>query len=99
MATYTLNGAGTMNLSLGVTRLYVSVLAFPPGISVGTATPPNYFHVGMLRWGTHGAWYPARPIDAQVMVVDLGEDAQTFGWSLAGATSLQVVEAFGHPPV
>lgn len=97
MAVYTLNGAGIQGLSAGTTALYLEVLVFPSGISTGLAAPPNYYHVGSIRIGRHGAYRPAIPIDATDMWISLPDGADGFGYSVMNTGSIRVTEDIGGP--
>jgi hypothetical protein len=97
LAVLNLSGAGTTALSSGVTRLFVDVTTFGIGQSKGRASPVNYYDIGLLRLGVQGAYYPAVPIDAASMVLDVPFDTTTLGYSLFAGASLRVTESFLVP--
>jgi len=96
MATYSnLAGAGTQALSSNVSRLYIDVVTFGKVISTGRAAPTNYFHLGLVRLGVQGAYYPPVPIDAAQMVLDVPPGVTTLGYSLQDVTTITVIEVIG----
>jgi hypothetical protein len=99
MAIYTpLSGVGTQILTPGTDRLFVEVLTFGPGYSVGDAAPANYFKLGALRLGVQSAYFPAIYIDGADICVDLPNGVTTLAWSLFSGTSIKVTEATVVPP-
>lgn len=98
MATYELSGAGVVGLSDSVTRLFVEVTIYPPGISTGLAIPTNYFHIGLLRLGVQGAYGHVIPIDASTMFIDLPSGVTSLGYSLQGSGMIRVSEDVATPP-
>jgi hypothetical protein len=99
MAVYNnLAGAGAQGLTPGTNRLFVDVLSYGPGYSTGEAAPQNYYHLGLLRLGVQGAYYPAIPVDGASIVVDLPVGVTTLGYSLKSGTSIKVTEATVVPP-
>jgi hypothetical protein len=94
MSTYDLSGAGIIGLSSSVVHLFVEVLVFGPGYSAGLATPTNYFHLGLLRLGRHGGYYPPIPLDATDQIIDVPDGVDTLGYSLKTTTTIRVTEEF-----
>ncbi len=93
MATYHLSGAGVQGLTSGTLKLFVTVDTFPLVYTVGRATPPNYYGIGLLRLGEHGAYYAAVPIDATDMVMLVPFGADVLGFSLFDRVNITVVES------
>lgn len=98
MAVYDLSGSGVQLLSPSITRLFVEVLLFPVGYSIGRATPTNYFDVGLLRVGVSDAYERVIPIDADHMFIDLPAGATSLGFSCFDSTVIRVSESFPVPP-
>lgn len=95
MAVYTpLAGAGVQGLSSQVQRLIVEVLSYGPGYSTGRAAPQNYYHLGLLRLGVQGSYYPSVPIDGASILLDLPVGVNLLGYSLEPGTSISVTEVF-----
>lgn len=95
MATYSnLSGAGVTGLSNNVTRLFVTVTVFGPGYSTGRSAPTNYYHLGLLRLGVQGAYFPSVPIDGASIVLDVPPGVTSLGYSLTPGTAITVQEAF-----
>jgi hypothetical protein len=69
LASYQLAGSGVQSVSIGANRFFVHVDAFPQVFGQGRAIPPNYYDIGLLRFGYQGAFTPAKPIDARDMVI------------------------------
>lgn len=97
MAVYTLNGAGIQGLTPGTTALYVEVLVMPSGISSGTAAPADYYKVGSIRPGRHGAYRPPIYIDAVDVWISLPDGADGFGYSVMNTGTIRVTEDIGGP--
>lgn len=93
MAVYDLSGSGVQLLSPSITRLFVEVLVFPVGYSIGRATPVNYFDVGLLRVGVDGSYGRVIPIDAGDMFVDLPAGATSLGFNCFDSTIIRVSES------
>jgi len=93
MAVYNLSGAGTQGLTAGTSKLRVEVIVFPSHFSVGRASPPNYYDIGLLRLGDQGSYYPVIPIDATDVLIPCPAGVTTLGYSLFGVTSIRVTEA------
>jgi len=93
VAVYNLSGSGTQGLTPGTTKLRVEVITFPLIFSVGRATPPNYYDIGLLRLGDQGSYYPAVAIDATDVLVPCPAGVTTLGYSLFGTTNIRVTEA------
>lgn len=96
MAVYNpLAGAGVQGLTPNVQRLIVEVQSYGPGYSTGRAAPQNYFHLGLLRLGVQGAYYPSVPIDGASILLDVPVGVTSLGYSLMPGTSIKVTEVFG----
>jgi hypothetical protein len=93
VAVYNLSGAGIQGLTAGTQQLRVEVITFPLVYSVGRASPPNYYDLGLLRLGNQGSYYPVRPIDAVEVLMDCPPGVTSLGYSLFGSTSIRVTEA------
>lgn len=96
MATYTLSGTGIQSLTSGTARLFVEITTYPGGYSFGRAEPANLYDIGLLRLGVGAFFYPAEPIDAGNMVIDLPSGVTQLGYNLFGDTAISVGE--GAPP-
>lgn len=94
MSVYTLTGAGVQGLTASTVRLFIDVLAFGAGYSTGGATPTNYYHLGDLRLGRDGYYYPVTFVDGAQIVLEVPAGVNLLGYSLFGATSIRVTEAF-----
>jgi hypothetical protein len=94
MAVFDLSGGGIHALTPGTTHLFVQVLVYGAGYSTGLAVPTNYFHLGLLRLGVQGGFYPVIPIDAPEMRIDCPVGATDIGYSLQTTTSIRVTEDF-----
>jgi hypothetical protein len=94
MAVYPLTGAGLQPLSALARRLLVDVTTFGTGLSTGQATPINFFHIGMLRLGRGGYFYPPFPLDAQHQCIDLPTGVDTLGFTCLAGTAITVTEEF-----
>jgi len=94
MAVYDLTGAGVQGLSSGVAHLFVHVLIFGTPHTIGRATPPNYYDLGLLRLGWHGAYRQVIPIDATDMYITVPDPSDVLGYSLFDVTSIRVTEDF-----
>jgi len=98
MSVYNLTGAGTVGLSANVSRLIVDVQTFDPNRTIGRATPPNYYDLGLLRFGVQGSYGITQPIDAASLFMDAPEGATTLGYTLFGVTAVRVTEQFASVP-
>jgi hypothetical protein len=94
MAVFDLSGGGVQALTDGVTGLFVDVLVFGNGISTGNAIPVNYYGLGLLRLGWHGAYRQVIPIDAATMFITCPSLTDALGYSLLTVTSIRVTEDF-----
>lgn len=95
MAVYNLTGAGTIGLTPETSRIVVDVTTFDPNRTIGRATPPNYYDLGLLRFGVQGSFGITQPIDAASMFMDCPDGVTTLGYSLFGTTAIRVTEQFG----
>lgn len=98
MAVYNLTGSGTVGLTAETTRLIIDVVTFDPNRTIGRATPPNYYDLGLLRLGVQGSYGITQPIDAASMFMDCPEGVTTLGYSLFGQTAIRVTEQFTSDP-
>lgn len=98
MATYTLTGTGVQVLTGGTTRLFITVIAYPPKYGFGRANPENLYDIGQLRLGITDFYYPVQSIDAVQMVMDVPPDVTELGYSLFGPASITVAEDTPPPP-
>jgi hypothetical protein len=96
MAVYNLTGAGTVGLTAGTSRLIVDVTTFTPNRTIGRATPPNYYDLGLLRLGVQGSFGITQPVDAASMFMDCPDGVTTLGYSLFGTTAIRVTEQFAN---
>lgn len=94
MAVYNLTGSGTIGLTAGTTRILVDVQTFASTRSIGRATPPNYYDLGLLRFGVQGSYGLTYPIDSASMFLDCPDGVTTLGYSLFGTTAVKVTEQF-----
>jgi hypothetical protein len=97
MAVYNLTGAGVVGLSSNVDRILVDVQLFTSDDRIGRATPPNYYDLGLLRWGVQGSYGPTLPIDSASMFLDAPAGVTSLGYSLFGTTAIRVTEQFAEP--
>lgn len=98
MAVYNLTGAGTVGLTAETSRIVVDVTTFDPNRTIGRATPPNYYDLGLLRFGVQGSFGITQPIDAASMFMDAPDGVTTLGYSLFGQTAIRVTEQFASDP-
>jgi len=92
MASYTLTGTGIQSLTLGLTRLFISVTIRSARWSTGFANPPNLYHIGLLRLQVSGASYPAIPIDADLMALDVPSGTTSIGYELVAPAEIVIYE-------
>ena len=92
MTAYTLTGRGVQQLSASVTRIFVTVTAFPPNLKFGSAEPTNYYHLGLIRPGVNGFYQPPVSIEGLDCFFDLPSGVTQFGYNLAPGTTINVSE-------
>lgn len=64
----------------------------------GHANPTNRYDQGLLRLGTSFGYYPAVPIDADLMVLPVWPGVTKLGYALLGGGTIDVTEVFGTTP-
>lgn len=92
MAIYNLTGSGVQSITSGQSQLLVDITVFDVHRSVGRASPPNYYDLGLLRLGQQGSYRPSFPLDSTSMVIDLPNKTDVLGYSLFGSTAIRVTE-------
>jgi hypothetical protein len=100
MASWSGIGSGSHALTAGTTHVFVVVNVVPPGVSVGNASPPNYYGVGLVRVGFLSQWRGAVPIDSLDWMIDIPADADNFAWNIlsGGAVTFTEYPSGATPP-
>lgn len=99
MAQYTVEGNGVQILTSGTDRIFIDVLLMPPGVSVGNAFPPNYYGVGLLRFGINGYYDKAFAIDGTSIWLDLPTDVNEVGYAVREGGQIRISEETPPPPL
>lgn len=92
MATYTLTGSGTQELTASTTRLFIIVTTFPGNLKFGAATPTNYYHLGLIRPGISGFWAAPVPVEGLDTFMDLPTGTAQIGYNFAAGVTATVSE-------
>lgn len=86
---HVVDGRGSVSIDTATEWLSTVIVGRPTVLSNGAAEPPNYYHVGMLSWGTeaHGAMvaYPVTR-DLDLVRIPLGMDTLWFEFA-SGVTA------------
>lgn len=98
MSHYDLAGVGVQALTPATARLFVAITVSPIVSGTGRANPVNRFDIGLLRLGVGDWYFPARPIDADQMVLDLPSGVDNLGYSLFQIAEIGVDEDTAPSP-
>lgn len=91
-AVYALSGTGEQDLTSGTTSLYVTVSSVSVKATHGRAFPPNWYDIGLLRFGKDDFYLPTFPIDAESMLVFVPDGVTQLGYSIFGGLTISVSE-------
>jgi hypothetical protein len=100
VANYTgLHGKGIQSLTPGTTLIDVLPTTYPPRATIGEANPPNWYHIGLLRFGSSGFFQPAFPIDADNMWVPVPPGADEVAYSIMSGGVVTIEETISSTTV
>lgn len=89
--THVVSGRGQFSVDAPV-WLSTELTVLPAGFRIGEAEPPNYYHVGMLSWGTANGTMTAYPITRQLDLVALPGVMDTVWYEFAIGVTATIVE-------
>jgi hypothetical protein len=72
--------------------LKISITGIGGNISWGNAEPKNYYHLGMIRWGTANGVFPAYPITSDTELVILPANMNILYYEFAAGVTATIVE-------
>lgn len=89
--THVVSGRGTFAVT-SPAWLSTSITGRPSNITAGQAEPPNWYHVGMVSWGTANGAMVAYPITRDLDLVQLPTGMDTVWYEFAIGVTATIVE-------
>jgi len=91
--THVVTGRDSFTLDPATTFLSTSIDGRPAWITSGAAEPPNWFHVGMLSWGTalHGAFH-SYPVTRDLDLVEIPAGCDMLWFEFAAGITATLIE-------
>lgn len=90
--THVVSGRGTFALDTACEWLSTSVSGRPGSITSGQAEPANWYHVGMLSWGTANGAMVAYPVTRDLDLVQIPVGMTDLWYEFAGGVTATIVE-------
>lgn len=91
---HTVSGSGSFTVS-SPAWLSTAITGRPGQIVSGNANPPNWYHVGMLSWGTANGAMVAYPITRDLDLVELPAGLDTVWYEFIGGVTAVITELSG----
>lgn len=88
---HTLSGRGTDTLATP-SWLSIAISGRPGNLSNGAAEPPNYYHVGMISWGSDNGAMTAYPVTRDLDLVQLPAGMTTLWYEFATGVTAVITE-------
>lgn len=88
---HTVSGTGSITVSAPA-FLALAISGRPARLSSGAANPPNWYHVGMLSWGTANGAMVAYPVTRDADLVQLPAGMSTVWYEFASGVTAVITE-------
>jgi hypothetical protein len=89
--THIVSGRGNFAIG-GLEWLSTSIAGRPSNLTNGMAEPPNYYHVGMLSWGTANGAMVSYPVTRDLDLVHIPPGCGTVFYEFVGGVTATIVE-------
>lgn len=91
VTTHTLTDSGSVAIS-SPSFLSIAITGRPSRLTSGAANPPNWYHVGMLSWGTGNGAMTAYPVTRDADLVALPANMTTLWYEFVSGVTAVVTE-------
>lgn len=93
-STHTVSGTGSFAMATP-TWLSVSITGRPARLTSGAANPANWYHVGMVSWGTANGAITAHPITRDLELLQLPPGQNTLWYAFVSGVTAVITELTG----
>lgn len=90
---FTVTGRGSVTIiSPAFLKIETDHADYPVFVTSGNAEPPNYYHVGMISWGTANGAMTAYPVTREVDLVEVPAGMDTLWYEFASGITAVITE-------